>query len=137
MDFNSTVSTLSSYHPELIGVSRIQIKSKGETEAEYYVCKRLCDVYEPEIFKKLERQQWESTDIIEIDLGDVPAYVDFFKLLRDGMCTISLEKSRKFQLTCDFFGAKNLADKVKAHFGRESIPKGKTLNYLRIYFLIL
>ena len=124
MDFNSTVSTLPSYHPELIGVSRIQIKSKDETEAKYYVCKRLCDDYEPEIFKTLERQQWESTDIIEIQLSDVPSYKEFFKLLKDGTCQIGLEKSRKFQQTCEYFGACNLANRVKAHFGRESIPTG-------------
>ena len=134
LDINST---LSSYHPELIGVSKIQIKSKTGTEAEYYVCKRLCDVYEPKIFEKLESQQWESTDIIEVKLEDVPLHRDFFKLLRDGTCTISLEKSRKFQKTCEYFGACNLANNVKAHFGRESIPTGNNLNYLGIYFLIL
>ena len=134
MDLNSTVSTLSSYHPELIGVSRIQITSKYEIEAEYYVCKRMCDDYEPKIFEKLERQQWESTDIIEIKLRDVPCYRDFFKLLKDGSCTITLEKSGKFQKTCEYFGAINLANNVKAHFGGESIEHtGNNLNYSRIY----
>ena len=136
MDLNSTVSTLSSYHPELIGVSRIQIKSKHEIEAEYYVCKRLCDDYEPKIFEKLESQQWESTDVIEINFRHVPCHRDFFKLLKDGTCQISLEKSRKFQETCEYFGAINLANNVKAHFGGESIipHTGNNLNYLRIYF---
>ena len=130
MDLNSTVSTLSSYHPELIGVSRIQIKSKDEIEANYYVCKKLCDSYEPKIFEKLESHQWESTDIIEIKLRDVPCYRDFFKLLKDGTCQISLEKSRKFQKTCEYFGARNLASNVKAHFGEESNEHtGNNLNY--------
>ena len=134
MDLNSTVSTLSSYHPELIGVSRIQIKSKHEIEAEYYVCKRLCDDYEPKIFEKLESQQWESTDVIEINFRHVPCHRDFFKLLRDGTCQISLEKSRKFQETCEYFGATNLANNVKAHFGGKSIKTGNNLNYSIIYF---
>ena len=30
-----------------------------------------------------------------------------------------------------------LANNVKAHFGRETIPTGNNLNYLRIYFSIL
>lgn len=122
MDVNST---LPSYYPNLIGVSRIAIKSNDDIEAEFYVCKRLCDEYEPRIFEKLEAQQWESTDLIEILVRDVPCYHDFFKLLKDGTCQISLEKSGNFQKTCEYFGAKILANNVKVHFGRASVNAGK------------
>ena len=125
MDVNST---LPSYYPELIGVSRIIVKSKGEIEAEFYVCKRLCDDIEPRIFEVLESKQWESTDIIEIQSRDAPCYLDFFKLLKDGTCRISLEKSGEFQKTCDYFGASTLAQNVKSYFGGESIPTGNNLN---------
>lgn len=128
MSFNSTLPV---YYPELIGVSKIKIKSDGDTEAEYYVCKRHCDAIEPRIFEKLEAQQWESTDLIEIELRDVPCYHDFFKLLKEGTCQIRLEKSGKFQQTCDYFGASILANNVKIYFGRESVPPG---NISRLYF---
>ena len=118
-----------SYYPELIGVSRIVIKSNDENVAEFYVCKMHCDQIEPRIFEKLEAQQWESTDVVEIQLDDVPCYVDFFKLLKDGVCRISLEKSGKFIKTCEYFGAKKLANTVKVYFGRESVPTGNISKY--------
>ena len=127
-----SVSTVS-YHPELIGVSKIDIKSQGEIEAQYFVSKMHCDQFEPRIFEKLESLQWESTDLIEIELEDVPCYIDFFKLLREGVCQITLEKSGKFIKTCEYFGATQLAKNVRVYFGRELLRKGKNLIFRDIF----
>ena len=125
-----------SYYSELIGVSIIDIKSKGDVEAQYFVSKMHCDQFEPRMFETLESNQWESTDLIEIELEDVPCYIEFFKLLREGTCQITLAKSGQFIKTCEYFGATQLAKNVRVYFGRELLRKGKNLVF-RIFFIAL
>ena len=111
---------------------QIDIKSQGEIEAQYFVSKMHCDQFEPRIFEKLESLQLESTDVLEIDLDDVPCYIDFFKLLKEGMRPITLEKSGDFLKTCEYFGATQLANNVKNYFGQivppNEGPKGNISN---------